>query len=194
MLNYLWGFMMLAGILWGAFHGNLAVVTEGALNSAGEAITLCITMLGVMSLWSGVMEIGEKSGLIKSMSRRLGPFLTFMFPDVPKDHKARDEISTNIIANVLGLGWAATPAGLKAMNSLEELNKTPGVASDAMCNFLILNISSLQILPINMIAYRSQYGSVNPTSIIGPAIIATLVSTLAAVIFAKAMMGRRVKR
>ncbi|HIT90222.1 MAG TPA: nucleoside recognition protein [Candidatus Merdenecus merdavium] len=191
MLNYLWGFMMIAGILWGAFTGNLGAVIEGALSSAGEAITLCITMLGVMSLWSGIMEIGEKSGLIKSMTKRMGPFLSFMFPDVPKGHKAREEISTNMIANILGLGWAATPAGLKAMKSLEELNTTPGVASNAMCNFLILNISSLQILPINMIAYRSQYGSVNPASIIGPAILATLFSTIVAIAFAKIMSGRK---
>lgn len=191
MLNYLWGFMVLAGILWGAFHGTLADVTTGAIAAAGEAVTLCITMLGVMAMWSGIMKIGEEAGLISSISKKLGPFLTFLFPDVPKDHKAREEISTNIVANVLGLGWAATPAGLKAMKSLEELNRTPGSASNAMCNFLILNISSLQILPVNMIAYRSQYGSVNPAAIIGPAIIATLVSTVAGVAFAIVMGGKR---
>lgn len=190
MLNYLWGFMILSGILWAAFHGTLPEVTNGAISSAGEAISLCITMLGVMSMWSGVMEIGEKAGLIKSISAKLSGFLSFLFPDVPKDHPVREDISTNIVANVLGLGWAATPAGLKAMKGLQDLNKNTGIASDSMCNFLILNISSLQLLPVNMIAYRSQYGSVNPTAIIGPAIIATLASTIAGVLFAKMMTGR----
>lgn len=191
MLNYLWGFMIISGVLWGAFHGTLPEVTNGALSAAGEAVSLCITMLGVMSMWTGIMEIGEKAGLIKSISNRLNFFLNFLFPDIPKEHPVREDIATNIVANILGLGWAATPAGLRAMKGLEELNKNPGVASNAMCNFLILNISSLQLLPVNMIAYRSQYGSVNPTAIIGPAIIATCCSTLVGIIFAKLMSVRR---
>ena len=110
MLNYLWAFMMVVGVLWAAFHGNLSAVTDGALSSAKEAVMLCITMLGVMSFWTGIMEIGQKSGLIERLSRRMGPVLRFLFPRIPKDHPAMDHIATNIIANILGLGWAATPS------------------------------------------------------------------------------------
>lgn len=158
---------------------------------------LCITMLGVMSFWSGIMEIGQKSGLIERMSRRMGPVLRFLFPRIPKDHPAMDHIATNIIANILGLGWAATPAGLKAMESLQELEEERrekkvrsvplGTASNEMCTFLIINISSLQLIPVNMIAYRSQYGSANPTAVVGPALVATLISTVVGVVYCKIM-------
>lgn len=196
MLNYLWAFMILVGVLWGAFNGNLSGVTDGALNSAKEAVMLSITMLGIMSFWTGIMEIGQKSGLIERMSKKMGPVLRFLFPRIPENHKSLSYIATNIIANILGLGWAATPAGLKAMESLKELEddrrkeeslgkrtgkRKPvpeGTASNEMCNFLILNISSLQLIPVTMIAYRSQYGSANPTAIVGPALAATLFSTL----------------
>lgn len=197
MLNYLWGGMMLAGIIWGAFHGNMAQVTQGALDSAKDAVTLCITMLGIMSMWTGVLEIGQKAGLIDSLSRKMNGFLNFLFPKIPKDHPARAHISTNIIANVLGLGWAATPAGLKAMEELKNLEEerrqagkktvAKGTASNEMCTFLILNISSLQLIPINMIAYRSQYGSLTPASIVGPALVATFLSTVVGVIFCRIM-------
>lgn len=198
MLNYLWAFMMLVGVLWAAFHGNLNAVTDGALSSAKEAVMLCITMLGVMSFWTGIMEIGQKSGLIERLSRRMGPILCFLFPRIPKDHPAMDHIATNMIANILGLGWAATPAGLRAMESLQELEEErrekkmsrafpPGTASNEMCTFLIINISSLQLIPVNMIAYRSQYGSLSPTAVVGPALAATLISTVAGVIYCKVM-------
>lgn len=193
----MWAIMILAGILYGTLTGNLEAVTSGALDSAGEAVSLCITMAGVMALWMGMMEIGQQSGLMEKMTRAIQPFLHFLFPRIPKDHPALPYISTNIIANVLGLGWACTPAGLKAMEALaklEEERKTPGYepeqeqerrASNEMCTFLILNISSLQLIPVNMIAYRSQYGSTNPAGIIAPALVATTVSTLAAILFCK---------
>ena len=200
MLNYLWAFMMLAGILWGAFHGTMDQITQGALNSAGEAVSLCITMLGVMSLWTGILEIGQKAGLIEQLAEKMSPVLHFLFPNLPKDHPANLAIATNMIANVLGLGWAATPAGLKAMKELEKLEderrekrkgeaarNQKGTASNEMCTFLIINISSLQLIPINMIAYRSQYGSSSPAAIVGPGIVITAVSTAAAVVFCKVM-------
>jgi len=185
MLNYIWGFMIITGVIFGAFTGNMEAITNAAIDSSKEAVTLCIAMIGVMSLWSGLMEIATKAGLIAAFTKSIQPFVTFLFPNIPKGHKAREYISTNMIANILGLGWAATPAGLKAMEELETLNKGSKTASTEMCTFLIINISSLQLIPVNMIAYRSQYGSVNPASIIVPAIIATLGSTIAGICYAR---------
>ena len=202
MLNYIWAFMILIGVVYGAFTGKMAEVTSAALDSAGDAVSLCITMIGVMALWVGLMEIAQKSGLIAKLTRGIQPFISFLFPRIPKGHPAREYIATNLIANVLGLGWACTPAGLKAMEELAKLEAergTPGyadesgkrVASNEMCTFLILNISSLQLIPVNMIAYRSQYGSVNPAGIIAPAIVATFVSTAVAVAYCKVKDRRR---
>lgn len=187
MLNYLWGAMILIGIVYGAFNGTMANITSATLDSAKEAVELCITMVGVMGVWVGLMRIAEISGIIKAATNKIKPFVDFMFPDIPKDHKAREYITTNIIANILGLGWAATPAGLMAMKSLRELNKERETASIDMCTFLIINISSLQLIPINIIAYRNQYGSVNPAIITAPAIVATMVSTIVGITFAKIM-------
>ncbi len=193
MLNYIWAFMILIGILYGAFTGNISEVSNGFLTSSKEAVTLCITMLGVLSFWSGIMEIGKRAGIIRQMTKLIMPFVNFLFPNIPKNHESREYITTNIIANILGLGWAATPPGLKAMESLSKLNeekngiKKVHISSDEMCTFLVINISSLQIIPMNIIAYRSQYGSINPAAIVVPAIIATSASTLAAIIFCKLM-------
>ena len=133
-----------------------------------------------------MMEIAVKSGLMKRVSRAMYPFIHWLFPDIPLQHKANEYIAANMAANILGLGWAATPAGLKAMKELKKLENTYE-ASDMMCAFLVLNISSLQLIPINMIAYRSQYGSVNPTAVVLPAILATMISTLAGILFIKGM-------
>ena len=192
MLNFLWGAMLLIGIVYGAATGRMNEVTDAALSSAKEAVSLCITMAGIVAMWVGIMEIAKSSGLVERLTRKMRPLLGFLFPDVPGEHRAMEFISANMIANVLGLGWAATPFGLKAMEELAKLEKqrksvSPGTASNAMCTFLILNISSLQLIPVNIIAYRSQYGSVNPTAIVGPGIVATAVSTVVAVIFCKVM-------
>lgn len=204
-MNYLWGGMILIGIIYGAFTGRMQEVTDAALSSSKEAVTLCITMVGVMSLWSGVMEIGSEAGMIQGISKKIRPLIRFLFPGIPDGHAANEYIATNFIANFLGLGWAATPAGLKAMESLAKLEEERrerlqpslvkamprGVASNEMCTFLILNISSLQLIPVNIIAYRSQYGSVNPTAIVGPGIVATAVSTAVAIVFCKEMDKRK---
>lgn len=184
MLNKLWGIMLLAGIIVAAFTGRVGDVGTAAIDSSKEAVSLCIAMLGVMSMWTGIMNIAKKAGLIDAMTRTLRPALRFLFPDVPADHAANEYIAANIIANVLGLGWAATPYGLKAMEQMKELNQGSHIASPDMCTFLIINISSLQLIPVNIIAYRSQYGSVSPTSIIGMGLVATLISTAVGVIFA----------
>ena len=189
-------------------------VTDGAIQASKEAVTLCITMLCVMTLWTGVLEIGHRSGLVDQLAGRMGPILTFLFPRLDPDGKARKQISVNMTANILGLGWAATPARLKAMEELKKVEEerrkggaarqkdTPGqedtagqraaarqagTASNEMCTFLIINISSLQLIPMNMIVYRSQYGSVNPTAIAGPALAAAFISTVVAVIFCRVM-------
>ncbi len=187
MLNYLWGAMILIGIVVASFNGNMPKITQAILDSSKDAITLCITMLGIVAMWSGIMEIAEKSGLIKALSKKMRPFLSYLFRDVPKDHKALDYISTNVIANLLGLGWASTPAGIKAMESLQTLNKDKKVASKSMCMFLIFNMSSLQIISVNIVAYRTQYNSANPSEIIAPGLFATLVSTIVGIAFAKFM-------
>ena len=197
MLNFLWAGMIIIGVLYGALQGNLGEVTNAALDSSKEAVTLCITMIGVMSFWVGLMEIATKAGIIQSATKKISPVIHFFFPNIPRGHKANQHIATNFIANILGLGWAATPAGLKAMEALGEREedrrkgKAPGVArkkgiaSNEMCTFLILNISSLQLIPINIIAYRSQYGSVNPAGIVGAGIVATTIGTLVAALFCK---------
>lgn len=225
MLNAIWAVMILVAVLYGAFTGRMSDVTNAALDSSGEAVSLCLTMAGIVALWMGLMEIASKAGLIEKLTRGIDPFLKFMFPKLPKGHPAREYISTNIIANVLGLGWACTPAGLKAMEALADLEAERGNpeylpqgmesskafkklkdtaghsehpagsrrASNEMCTFLILNISSLQLIPVNMIAYRNQYGSSNPTAIIAPAIAATFISTLVAILYCKFKDRRGVK-
>ena len=159
MLNYLWAGMILIGIIYAAFTEHMSDITNAAIDSSKEAVTLCITMMGVVSMWMGL------------------PLIRFLFPNLPSGHPAEEYITTNFIANFLGLGWAATPAGLKAMEALGQLEderrrgrlagpvRPGGIASNEMCTFLIINISSLQLIPVNIIAYRSQYGSVNPAAL-----------------------------
>lgn len=217
MLNYFWAVIIMIGVVYGALTGTIGAVGDAAFSSAGEAIELCFTMCGVMAFWVGLMKVAERAGIVAGLTKVIRPFVHFMFPDIPKGHKAERSISMNIIANVLGLGWAATPAGLQAMKELTELEAERGnleyiaddisdgkmrhsdhkkshvdagrtkerTASKEMCDFLILNISSLQLIPVTMIAYRTQYGSEDPTAIIAPAIVATFISTAAAVIFCK---------
>ena len=223
MMNYLWSGMILLGVMWAAVGGRLDAVTMGALDGAGEAVSLGITMLGVMAFWSGILEIAQNSGLVDWMSEKMRPVMRFLFPHLDSEHPAVRYMAVNMIANCLGLGSAATPAGLSAFRELEKLEEErrikesrgkerqeeekirvnhgktgakgriaqlKGTASNEMCTFLILNISSLQLIPVNIIAYRSQYGSANPAAIVGPAIAATMASTLAAVVFCKVMDKR----
>ena len=197
MLNYLWAAMIVIGIVYGAFTGNMTAVSDGALDSAKEAVTLCITMLGITGLWMGLMQIAQDGGAVSVISAKMKPLIRFLFPGIPENHPASGAITLNFAANFLGLGWAATPAGLQAMKELEALREQKGgeagTASDEMCAFLILNISSLQLIPVTVIAYRSQYHSADPAVITGPAIAATAVSTAAAVLFVK-WAGRKKKK
>lgn len=198
-MTYLWGGMLIIGIVFGALNGNLQEVTEAVLSSSKEAVALCISMAGITAMWTGIMKIAENTGLVSRLSRRMKPVLRFLFPDISPESQAGKYISLNFLSNILGLSWASTSSGLCAVRELQKLNeenckkqgvtkkRAPHIASTAMCTFMIINVSSLQLLPMNMIAYRAQYGSVNPAAVVGPGIAATAVSTGAAVVFCKIM-------
>lgn len=204
-MTYLWGGMLIIGIVFGALNGNLQEVTEAVISSSKEAVALCISMGGITALWTGIMKIAENTGLVNLLSKGMKPVLRFLFPDISPDSMAGKYISLNFLSNILGLSWASTSSGLCAVQELQKLNeedckrrgatkkRAPHIASTAMCTFMIINVSSLQILPMNMLAYRAQYGSVNPAAIVGPGIVATAVSTGVAVVFCK-IMGRGKKQ
>ena len=196
-MNGIWGGMLLVGIIYGVMTGRTEAVSAAVLDSSRDAVTLCITMLGITGLWMGLMQIAQDGGAVSVISAKMKPLIRFLFPGIPENHPASGAITLNFAANFLGLGWAATPAGLQAMKELEALREQKGgeagTASDEMCAFLILNISSLQLIPVTVIAYRSQYRSADPAVITGPAIAATAVSTAAAVLFVK-WAGRKKKK
>lgn len=185
MLNYLWGSMILIGIMVAVFTGRVPDITNSALLSSKEAIQICLELMGVLCMWSGLMNIAEKAGLVSSLSRKMMPLLKYLFPDIPLKSQAFNYIATNMIANLLGLGWAATPAGLKAMEEMQKLNKNKNTATKSMCMFMVINMSSLQLITVNILSYRAKYGSLNPSEIIGPGILATIVSTIVGVTFVK---------
>lgn len=192
MLNILWCFFIIGGVLAGSIFGTMDSVTLAVIDGGKDAVQLAITMLGVVSMWSGILKIAEVSGLIEALAVKMTPLMDFLFPSVPKNHKARQYIATNFVANFLGLGWAAAPAGLLAMKELQTLNQEEtGKASHAMCMFLIVNMSSLQLVTMNILAFRSQYGSENPAEIIGVGIVATLITTIVGVLVGKLIQGRR---
>ena len=191
MMNYLWGGMLLLGVIYGAFAGTLDGVTEAIINSAKEAVNLVIAIAGITAFWTGIMKIAEQTGLVEKLARRIQPLLRFLFPELKNQEKANYYISLNFLSNFLGLSHASTSSGLLAFQELDRLNGYSTIASKSMCTFLIINVSSLQLLPSNMIAYRAQYGSPNPAAIVGPAIFATGMSTLAAVIFCRIMNGKK---
>ena len=193
MLNYLWGGMILLAIVIGIATGNISALTNAAIESAREAITLCITMLGILSMWTGLMTVAEKAGLVNALARRARPVLRYLFPDLGRNHPAHEPIATNFIANILGLGWAATPSGLKAMKVLQEDNPKKDTATRSMRMFMVINMSSLQLVTISVVAYRMQYGSANPSEIIGPGMVVTAITTVVAVAFCK-MLDRLEKR
>ena len=190
MLNVIWGFFLIGGILTGAFLGRMDLVTNAVIDGGRNAVELAFTMAGVVAVWSGILKIAEKGGMIDALAERMEPFLDFLFPEVPRGHAARRYISANFAANFLGLGWAATPAGLLAMEELAKLNGKTGRASNAMCMFLVVNMSSLQLVTVNILAYRAEYGSAAPAEIMGAGIAATLGPTLVGILLAKILEGR----
>lgn len=190
MLNVIWGLFLIGGILTGAFLGRMDLVTNAVIDGGRNAVELAFTMAGVVAVWSGILKIAEKGGMIDALAEKMEPFLDFLFPEVPRGHAARRYISANFAANFLGLGWAATPAGLLAMEELAKLNGKTGRASNAMCMFLVVNMSSLQLVTVNILAYRAEYGSLAPAEIMGAGIAATLGTTLVGILLAKILEGR----
>ena len=193
MLNWIWAGMIVLGVVFSAFSGQLGELSSVVTDSAKEAVNLCITMVAVLAMWSGFMEVAKDAGILSALAAKMKGIINSLFPGVRGDDEVIGDISTNFIANIFGLGNAALPAGLKAMKGLQRLNPDKSVASRDMCTFLIINMSSLQLLPINLIAYRSQYGSVNPALIVAPAMLATFASSVFAVIFALSMGKRKVR-
>lgn len=193
MLNYIWFGMLVIGIIVAILNGRIEAVTDAAIDSAGKAVELCIGLLGIMCLWTGLMGIAEKSGLVRRISRVLTPILEFLFPKIPKKHPAMGAIVMNLVANFLGLGNAATPLGLKAMAELQKLNPKKDTATNAMCMFLVLNTSAIQLIPATIIAIRSASGSQNPTDIIGTIWVASACAAVTGIIAAKSfsILGTR---
>ncbi|MGI5911483.1 MAG: nucleoside recognition domain-containing protein [Syntrophomonadaceae bacterium] len=176
MLNIIWLLLLVSGIVVAAINGNIQVVTEAALGAARGAVVVCFDLIGVMALWLGIMKIAEKAGAVRVLARLLKPVIRRLFPSVPPEHPAMGAVILNLSANMLGLGNAATPFGMKAMQELQKLNRSSDEASDAMCTFLALNTSCITLIPATIIGVRVSFGSANPTEIVGPCIFATAVA------------------
>lgn len=185
MLNYIWMGLLIIGFAVGIINGRIDQVTKAAMDSAQSAVTVCIGLLGVMCLWTGLMKVAEKSGLVTAISRLVRPVMSFLFPGIPKDHPALGAIVMNLVANFLGLGNAATPLGIKAMNELQTLNKDKKTATDSMCMFLVMNTAAIQLVPASIIALRTSAGSRKPAEIIVCIWIASVCATIMGVTAAK---------
>ena len=185
MLNYIWLALVLLAVAIGGWNDRLKDVTGGALDGAKTAVTIALGLIGIMALWLGLMRLAERAGLVQRIAYGLRPLMQRLFPEVPPDHPAMGSMLMNMAANMLGLGNAATPLGLRAMRDLESLNPRPGVASNAMCTFLAINTSSVQLIPATAIAILAAAGSAGPTVIVGTAFFATLCAATVAVLSAK---------
>jgi spore maturation protein SpmA len=193
-LNYLWLGLLLTAVMVGGFTGRLPQATDAGIKAAETAVTLSLGLVGVMTLWLGLMRLAERSGLVSVLARALKPVLRRLFPDVPPDHPAMGSMVLNIAANMLGLNNAATPLGLRAMRDLETLNPRPGTATNAMCTFLAINTGSVQLLPVSAIALFASAGARHPTAIVGTTLLATLVSSAAGLIAVKMLERLRIFR
>ncbi|MDF2648385.1 MULTISPECIES: nucleoside recognition domain-containing protein [unclassified Paenibacillus] len=181
MVNWIWLFFIVAGFGVAAFNGNVETVTQAAFDGAKSGVTVCFGLISVLVFWMGMMRIAEDAGILSKLARLLQPAVRFLFPSVPKNHPAIGYIMSNMSANILGLGNAATPMGIKAMQELQKLNPDKDTASTAMCTLLALNTSSITLIPTTLIAIRMNYNSLNPAEIVGTTLIATVISTAAAI-------------
>ena len=185
MINFIWCGMIVIGIIVGVLTGNIEAVSTAAIEWAETAVELSLGLIGVMALWLGLMKIAEEAGIVRGMGLLMKPIMVRLFPEVPADHPAMGSIVANMAANLFGLGNAATPLGIKAMQELQDLNENKEEASNAMVTFLAINTSSVTLISSSTIAYRSAAGAANPADIIGPTIVATVVSTTVAIIACK---------
>lgn len=190
MLNILWPIFLISSFIFAFFTGRISEVNNSIFESTKNAVDLTITMLGTMCLWNGIMEIALNTKLIKNLSNLVNPIIKRLFPDIKKDEKVHEEVTMNIIANIMGLGNAATPLGLKAMESMQKNNKEKNKLTNSMGLFIVLNTASIQIIPTTVIAIRNSLGSENPSIMIVPVWIATISAACAAIITAKFLMKK----
>lgn len=190
MINKLWIFFLLSGILYAFFTGNIEVINKEITASLNTVFTMCTQIFVVMALWLGIMRIAKDAGLLDMLSRKLSKVLKVIFPEIPENHESFSFIASNIIANFFGLGSAATPFGLKAMKSLQTLNPKKDTASRSMITFLVLNTSGLTIVPTTVISLRMLHKSANPTDILIPTILATVCATIAGLIMDRILARR----
>ncbi len=193
MVNWIWLFFITVGFLFAAVNGRIDLVTEALFEGAKSGVTVCFGLISILVFWLGIMRIAEQSGMLEKLAVLLRPIVTFLFPDVPKNHPAIGYILSNMSANILGLGNAATPMGIKAMQELQKLNPDPKTATPAMCTLLAINTSSITMIPTTIIAIRMSFGSVNPTEIVGTTLLATMVATIAAVMADRWYRARELK-
>jgi spore maturation protein A len=184
-LNYIWFAMLIAGLVVGIMNGRVDQLTQAVVDSSKNAVDISIGLLGIMCLWTGLMEVAEKSGIVGGIAKAVRPVMKFLFPGIPKGHPAGGAIVMNLVANFLGLGNAATPLGIKAMNELQKLNPSKDTATNEMSMFLVLNTSCIQFIPATIIALRSAAGSKNPTEIIGTIWVASVSASIAGILSAK---------
>lgn len=182
MINVIWLFLIVSGIVYAGLQGRIDVVTQSAISAAEGAVALSLKLIGVMCLWLGILKIAEAAGIVKFIARLLSPLICFLFPSVPKNHPAMGSIIMTLSANLLGLGNAVTPLGIKAMQALQQLNPKKDTASDAMCTLLALCTAGFTLIPATIIAIRSAAGSVNPTEIVGSTLVASFVATVVVII------------
>ena len=181
MLNILWPIFIIISFAYAIFSGNVDKLNESIFSSTSESVNLCISLLGTICLWNGIMQIANKTSIIDRLTNLLKPAMNFLFPELKQEKKIQKEISLNVIANILGLGNAATPLGLKAMKSMQKKNPKKDTLTNSMITFIVLNTASLQIIPTTVIAIRSSMNSKNPTSIVFPVWIATICAAIAGI-------------
>lgn len=191
MIHKIWGFFIIVGSVFCLFTGQADLLNEEILGSAKSGLDMIVKIFPVMALWLGIMNIAKVSGLLQKFSKLLSPILGKLFPEIPKNHESLSLIASNVVANVFGLGNAATPFGLKAMKSLQEINPKKDTASRSMITFLVLNTSGVTIIPTTIISLRMMHGSANPTEIVSACILATMLSTVSGLIIDRILARRR---
>ncbi|MFT8321486.1 MAG: nucleoside recognition domain-containing protein [Bacillus sp. (in: firmicutes)] len=194
MVNIIWVLLTVIGIVFAMFNGTMDEVNKAVFSGAKEAVTICIGLISVLVFWLGMMKIAEQAGLLKKLTNLFKPFIVKLFPEVPKDHPAMGYILSNMMANLFGLGNAATPLGIKAMEELKKLNGGKNTASNSMITFLAINTSSVTLIPTTVIAIRMNYHAASPTDIVGPTLIATIFSAISGILIDRFFYYRRLKK